>query len=112
MKTTVSYRLDPEDGNWRTRLEEAFRTLQEFAPELTKEPQPEMRERLAYNRIVLNGEFTHEDLVILGAYVARIVERVTEVPNPTLLLHEQCDNLMVSIDEFEAWVKSNRGYVG
>lgn len=80
MHTTTIIRFDEADViNWPVCLDAAFNRVSNFTPELEFNSKgAQTRERVLWNKIVNNREFSVEDWHHFVAYASEVVRRITE----------------------------------
>ena len=96
MHTTTIIRFDENDAiNWSRRLDEAFNRVINFAPEILYTPAMlKSRERVIFNKIVDNREFSREDWRNFVAYASEVVRRIgTKVHSQT---YQEADPALVA----------------
>lgn len=108
MKRLVVYKLEADDPNWSTRIDEAFNRVLSFAPELRKD---HGWERKWYNKVVANGEFTQGEWNDLQTYGGIVANRAVDgaklhTAELALSINQAAINLREVLAEFGAWVSS------
>lgn len=110
MRIIQLYKLGPEDPNWETRIDEAFNRVLEFATELRYKdcPTPGSSGK-AFNRVVVNREFSLSDWQKLHGYglvvVGRAIDGAKRHPQEVADSIDQAAlNLRDVLAEFDLWL--------